>query len=159
VRNLTDRRPATIRRTETIAQAFQTLLRSETAQIFVVDEEELLLGVVTDYELLKAQLDGTPVSQCIDSLTSRNIAVTLPGANVAELLPMFREGRRQWAAVVENGRIVGQISRLDILRLQLASHTQKGLVADREQCSTQRPALRPRLTQSRERVAEPALGG
>ncbi len=119
VQALMTHQPATIRYDANLDEALATLLREETGELYVVDGSSRLLGVLPDYELLKAKLTGIPSSARVETLMSRHLAIVSAGMHVAEIAPIFRYGKNQQLAVVEDGRLVGQISRRDILRLSV----------------------------------------
>lgn len=117
IQDLMTHQPASTHQTATIDEALQILLREEVGEIYVTDDSSQLLGVVPDYELLKAKLTDIPGNRSVGTLMSANLASVSPNMYVAEVMPLFRDGRCQQLAVVDEGRLVGQISRRDILRL------------------------------------------
>ena len=73
------------------------------------------------YELLKAKLLGTPADAGVETLMSRHLTTVSPTMQAAQVASIFRSGNHRQLAVVEGGRLVGQITRRDILRLFAAT--------------------------------------
>ena len=116
----------TIAPTTTLDIAITIMIREEVSEVYVNDESGRLLGVVPDYELLKANLTKTPGSLRVEGLISRGLVTVAPESSVDEVTPVFREGRHSRVAVVEDGRLVGHISRRDILRYHQAVQRAEG---------------------------------
>jgi CBS-domain-containing membrane protein len=129
VKDLMAQCPATLCQDATLNEALQMFMDEMVGELYVTDQSGQLVGVVPDYELLKAQLTRLPLSERVETLMSTNVQTTHPGSPVAALAPQFREGRCRKMAVVDNGRIVGEISRHDVLRLMV---TLQALDADDE---------------------------
>lgn len=116
VRDLMAAGPAAVSQECTIHDGLQKLLQETLAEIYVTDADGHLLGVVSEYELLKAQLASVSPAEPIAGLMSCNPMTFAPGDDVVAVAGVLRDGRYQRVAVVENGRLVGQISRHAVLR-------------------------------------------
>ena len=124
--------PPTIGRDATLEEVLDVLLSGRYCEVYVIDGGGRLLGVVPDYELLKARLSQTDGRQLVDTLMTRCCATTHPDVEIAAISAMFRECRYQRLAVVEDGILVGQIGRGDILRLLASSAAQPRCEAGEE---------------------------
>jgi CBS domain-containing protein len=101
--------------------AIDQLLRSKISGAPVVDDEGHLVGVLSEVDCLKGILSGSyydyeslggTVSECMSTLVE-TVAVEDDILQVSERF--IRNGRRRFP-VVDNGKLVGQISRRDVLR-------------------------------------------
>ncbi len=117
VSDLMTRELARVSEKTSFQEGMEILLKQEASQIYVTDERDYLLGVVPDYELLKANLSRIPADASIETFISRDVATTSPETQITEILPLFRDGCHQQLAVIEQGRLVGQVTRRDVLRL------------------------------------------
>jgi CBS domain-containing protein len=117
VREMMDTNPVTIAPDATIDQAIDLLVRMNAGSAYVIEENGLLVGVVTDYELLKARLVKTAGDNCIDCLINRATATLSPETSAIDAALLLRDGRYGRVAVAENGCLIGQLSRNDVLRL------------------------------------------
>ena len=83
----------------------------------MTDKQGRLLGVLPDYEILKTQLSGEAHDATVEQLMSRGVPVFQPESDAAEVARLFRDARFASVPVVRAGRLVGVISRADIVRL------------------------------------------
>ena len=99
-----------------IEEAIELLLMQRISGLPVVDERERMVGILTEYALLALAYDpsivGDKVSQHMttDVLT---VDANDPVRKVADLCIVHRVRR---VPVLENGRLVGLISRRDVLK-------------------------------------------
>jgi len=89
----------------------------------VVDHEVEWLGSFSEHSAMKALLDiamhQTPpgtVSSCMDSDPAQ---IVTPDTRLEQIIEQFRETKYRRFPVVKDGRLVGQISRRDVLRTAL----------------------------------------
>lgn len=106
----------TIRPQERLEAAFERLVANEASELYVTDLENRLLGIVPDYELLKARLSGNWLELTVQQVMSPRLLCFTGETPFADALRAFREGQHSRAAVVENGRLIGQITRAALLR-------------------------------------------
>lgn len=122
VRDLMSACPATVHEDATLQEALSRCLRQAASDVYVTDAFGKLIGVVPDYELLKARLAGISEDTLVAKFMSTSVPTTTPEALVSEIIPRFRDCRHRWIAVVESGKLVGQIGRIDVLRLVAAGN-------------------------------------
>lgn len=101
-----------------IMRAVQTLLDNDISGAPVVDGEGLLVGVLTHKDCMKVVLNAAYHSEFCgtvgDYMTSTPI-VMAPNISVVEAAQQFLEKKFHSYPVVQDGVLVGQISRRDIL--------------------------------------------
>lgn len=97
--------------------ALEILSRHDASELYVTDKQGRLLGVVPDFELLKAELSGEASDATAEQLMSRGIPVFSPQSDAAEVARLFRDGRYSQFPVVAGGRLVGVVTRSDVVRL------------------------------------------
>ncbi len=133
VRDLMSQKPVTVDQDAQLDDALATLIREEASEVYVTDVAGKLVGVVADYELLKATLIGEPGDLSVTDLMCRQMMTFEPDADLDTAAGTFRDGRYRRVVVVDDGRPVGQISRGDILRSLANRATQQHAdVADRD---------------------------
>lgn len=103
----------------TVAAARDQMLRSNADETYVVDERGGLLGVVPDYEFLKAELRGVPGTTAVAGLVSAKVETAEADGDISVVLSKFREGWCGRIAVTDAGRLVGRLTRSEVLRLVL----------------------------------------
>ncbi len=120
VRDLMTNSPAKIHFEQSIDEAIKVMMAHCVPELFVVDSGNFLRGAVPEVEILKAELNGVDGNASIDTITSRSIATVTPDEPVTALFPRFRTGYCRQLAVTENGKLIGQIQRRDVIRLMHA---------------------------------------
>lgn len=98
-----------------IAEAEHMLLAHGVEELFVHDDENLLCGVVPDYELLKWRLSPSSEQTSIDAIMSRRFLVIGPDSSLSVAARYLREHFHRRLAVVEQRRLIGQVTRRNIL--------------------------------------------
>lgn len=116
VRDLMSTRPVTISASTTLHEATRILLERALDAICVCDDEGRLLGSVSDYELLKSRLLNTDNEQTIEAIVSCSIMTLGPEMMLEDVAGYFRDSCRQRIPVLEDGRLIGQLHRRDVLR-------------------------------------------
>lgn len=101
---------------ETAATALERMLEAETTEVYVVDTEQRLQGIVPDYELLKARLNGSWDGLTVQNIMSHRVLCFTTETSVTETLKTFREGQHSRAALLRDGQVIGQITRTTLLR-------------------------------------------
>ena len=117
VRDLMTARPCAVETSMSMGDVLNLLLQEGISEVYVTDRSGKLVGVVPDYSLLKAQLNRVSEKTPVDTLMSRNVQMVHPNTTASEIVSVFRESRFRRLAVVEEGRLVGQIARRDLMRL------------------------------------------
>jgi len=102
-----------------IDQAIRLLLDNRLSGAPVVDGEGKLVGVLSKKDCLKVAFSasyhkdwGGPVSDYM----SRDVQTINADRGIVEVAEIFLKGPYRRFPVLENGRLVGQISRHDVLR-------------------------------------------
>lgn len=102
-----------------ILQALQTLIKRDVAGAPVVDGSGTLLGMLTEKDCMQVALNATYHSEyggvVADFMSSPAVSIS-PDAGVVEVVKLFLENRYHRYPVVENGRLIGQVSRRDVMR-------------------------------------------
>jgi CBS domain-containing protein len=101
----------------TVDQVIELLLRHHVSGLPVLDEEQRLLGVVTEFDLLKALYDHEIGDQAVGEHMTRDplcVEDDTPLVAVADLMLASRVRR---LPVVRAGQMVGLVSRHDLIRV------------------------------------------
>ena len=102
-----------------IHRAIAILLKRKISGMPVVDTEGVLVGVLSKKDCLRVAFSasyhkekGGPVSEYM----SQEVQTVAADADVVEVAEMFLKGHYRRFPVLANDRLVGQISRHDVLR-------------------------------------------
>lgn len=116
VRDLMTSQPLLLSELATVEEATRRILERAVGEAYVVDDDGRLLGTVSDFALLKARILLTDAQEPASRFMSRNMLLLKPDMRLDQVTGYFRESCYPRLAVVENGRVVGQLSRRDVLR-------------------------------------------
>ena len=120
VRDHMDLHVPTLRMETDILDAISFLLKHKVTGAPVVDESGQLVGIVTEKDCLKLVAVGVeanlPRGPVATFMTPNPMTIT-PDMDVYYVAGLFLKGHFRRFPVVENGRLVGAITRYDILRV------------------------------------------
>lgn len=160
VRDLMTVDPVSVPAGTTLQEAATRMIEAESAEIYVVDQQNRLLGVVPDYEILKHKLIHSDLDAPIDSLMNIQLDPLSPDDDALQLAHLFRERRNSCMAVTANGQLVGKLSCRDLFRTIMALESiepqEEETPASTETNSTPPPLNPPHLTRfsSRKKLLE-----
>lgn len=122
VRELMTRKLVTLRPEMPALDAAELLLKKGISGAPVVDEEGHLLGLLSEYDCLRAtasadyEMDSHDAIELVGDLMSRGCLTVTPDTRLFTLAHAFVSRRVRRFPVVENGKLIGQVSRRDALR-------------------------------------------
>ncbi len=107
-------RVVTVTPSTSIADAAKTLVRRKVSGVPVVDEKDKtkIVGIVTEADLLAAGPDHRTVA---DVMKKRVTSVT-PDASLDDVAAMLVQKKIKRVPVVDQGKLVGIVSRIDVLK-------------------------------------------
>lgn len=106
------------------AQAADLLARHGFTLLPVVDEHDRLLGVVGESDLLEDPLSGRrgPRPRTVGGVMTTEVLSIAPDTSLGVLEHRMAQYRVRAVPVVEHRRLVGIVTRRDLLRLQEHDH-------------------------------------
>lgn len=106
--------------------ALETLIAAEATELFVVSDEGAFLGLLSDFELLKADLNGSLDDCTVGQLMHCRPQMLSPDQSLADAAKMFRDGGVCCVPVIREGRLLGMLQRRDVLRWLAVSRLTDG---------------------------------
>ncbi len=111
-----------------VAEVMQILVKNKISGGPVVNDKNELLGIISEGDCIKqiseSRYYNMPVeNDTVDKHMVRNVETIDGNLNVFDAAQKFLESKRRRFPIVENGKLVGQISQKDIL---IAAMEQKG---------------------------------
>lgn len=104
-----------------IMAAVDFLLRHEVTGAPVVDSDGRLVGIITETDLLKLLTEGVqgePAAEAtVAEFMTTNVITVPPAVDIYYVAGMFLANKFRRLPVVEDGKIVGAITRYDLLRV------------------------------------------
>jgi CBS domain-containing protein len=122
VREIMSRSLVTLRPEMRVMEAAALLLKHGISGAPVVDEAGGLLGLLSEFDLLRAvaaseyEMDAHDAIEVVGDLMSREPFTVTPDMDLFSLAHEFVTMRVRRFPVVEDGRLIGQVSRRDALR-------------------------------------------
>lgn len=111
----------TVRPDTKVLDAVDFLLRHRVTGAPVVDPEGKLLGIITESDLLRLMTEGVraepPADAVVADFMSRDVVTVTPSADVYYVAGIFLGNKFRRLPVVKDDRIVGAITRFDLLRV------------------------------------------
>ena len=104
-----------------IMEAVDFLLRHQVTGAPVVDSNGRLVGIITETDLLKLLTEGDqgePAAEAtVAEFMTTNVIIVPPTVDIYYVAGTFLAHKFRRLPVVENGKIVGAITRYDLLRV------------------------------------------
>lgn len=104
-----------------IMKAVDNLLRHKVTGAPVVDSDGRLLGIITETDLLKLLTQGIhgqpPTEATVADYMSTDVVTVPQTADIYYVAGIFLNNKFRRIPVVEDGKIVGAITRYDLLRV------------------------------------------
>ena len=86
----------------------------------VVDSEKTLMGIVTEFDLIRAlRADRDLAVTSVDELMTRDVISVEANTTIDEVMEILERERILRVPVVSDGRLVGVVSRSDVLEAAL----------------------------------------
>lgn len=102
-----------------ILRAIHLLVEKRISGAPVVDEQGNMVGVLSEQDCMRVALNAGYYEEYgghVNEYMSSKVVTVEADASILELAERFIEGKYRRFPVVENNRLVGQISRRDVLR-------------------------------------------
>jgi len=111
-----------VHQTTPLLDAMRILVEKRISGLPVVDKDEKLIGVITEKDLLRLLVSDVITSQeVVGDYMSLDVQFFSPGDSVIDICEFFIRTNVRRVPIVENGRVMGVISRRDIIKLILNS--------------------------------------
>jgi len=118
--------PITVRPETDVHNVISLLLKHQVSGLPVVDDEGNLVGFLSEKDCLDAFLEAeyheSPAALAKD-LMSRDVATVDPETGIMKTAELFSQKGFHQLPVMQQDRLVGQISRKDVIRAIQAMHS------------------------------------
>lgn len=114
------RNPLTINCNDNVVQAVETLIEYKLTGVTVVDDEGNPVGVLSEIDCIKTVLnaiynDGDPEHALVQDAMTREVISCSPADSIVEVAADMLATRQRRRPVIEDGRLVGQVSSSNVL--------------------------------------------
>ena len=120
--NVTDymtRKLVTFKRSTPLFEAMSTMLEKRISGAPVVDDDGVLIGVLSEIDFLEAMLKRSyhgELQGTVAEVMTYGAQFVPSDTDIYTVAQVFLKDRRRRLPVVREGRLVGQISRRDVMR-------------------------------------------
>ncbi len=132
VKDYMTRRLITFSPEQSVEQVIEILIKNKISGGPVVNDKQELIGIISEGDCLKQISDSRyynmPMAQDnVESRMIKNVETIDGNMNIFDAANKFLETKRRRFPIVENGKLVGQISQKDILKaaIRLKGHNWK----------------------------------
>ncbi len=102
-----------------LTEVIDLLLRHGISGMPVVDEDSYLLGIISEHDVINFALSGVAADTCVSEAMTREVVSFPPDESCPAVVNcLVRKGLRR-APIVEDGKLIGIVSRRDLLRMLL----------------------------------------
>ncbi|MFC1965018.1 HPP family protein [Chloroflexota bacterium] len=98
-----------------VISAIKALIKNHISGMPVVDDEGKLIGIITEHDIVNFMLSGDAADTTVSDVMTKNVDTYDPDTPFEEIVSHFAAYRNRRVPVVENGKVVGIISRRDII--------------------------------------------
>jgi CBS domain-containing protein len=103
-----------------ITQIIELMLEHKVSSLPVVDSEMTLHGIITEYDVMNLAFSGEAARTKVGEVMARNVVTFALTDDLETVANTCLQRRIHRGPVVQDGKVVGIISRRDILREILA---------------------------------------
>lgn len=102
-----------------VEEAMRTLLRCKISGAPVIDDDGKLIGIISEFQLLAVLYDGKCKQAPVEQFMSRDVITVGPDTPLERVADLFVLHRIRRVPVVEDDRVIGILSRRDLLAFAL----------------------------------------
>ena len=95
------------------------LLRWHISALPIVDDEDKMVGIVSEIDLVNLTFDGNAADTIAEEVMVTDIVSFSPNTELADLVQSFSKRHLRRVPIIDKGKVVGIVSRRDILREML----------------------------------------
>ncbi|MBN4070209.1 CBS domain-containing protein [Olleya sp. AH-315-F22] len=122
----------TFKSDQKIETVVDTLLKNRISGAPVVNDKQELIGIISEGDCIKhiseSRYYNMPMeNNTVEKLMIKNVETIDGNMNIFDAAAKFTQAKRRRFPIVENGKLIGQISQKDILKaaMQMKSHNWK----------------------------------
>ena len=106
----------TVKKDMLLTNAIALLLRWHISALPVVDDDGKMVGIVSEIDLVNLTFDGNAADTTIEEIMVTDIVSFSPNTELADLVQTFSKRHLRRVPIIDEGKVVGIVSRRDILR-------------------------------------------
>lgn len=112
--------PVRVKATDNILEAMQVIIDNKISGVCVVDEQNNLVGILSELDCLRAALSAIynegNIGEVSEFMASDNLVVAHPNEDIVDVAQDMLMKNKRRRPVVEDGKLVGQITCRQLLK-------------------------------------------
>jgi CBS-domain-containing membrane protein len=109
----------TVKKDVVLTEVIALLLRWHISAMPVVDDEGKMVGIISEIDLVNLTFDGNAADTTVEEVMVTDIISFSPSTQLADLVQTFSQKHLRRVPIIDKGKVVGIVSRRDILREML----------------------------------------
>jgi CBS domain-containing protein len=114
------RNPLTIGRDANLVKAIEMIVEYKLTGLTVTDDDGSAVGILSELDCIRGVLntlynDGDPEQALVKDVMSTDLSTCSPGDSIVSVAQDMLDSRQRRRPVLENGKLVGQVSSSNIL--------------------------------------------
>ena len=106
----------TVARDEDICEAIRIMVLNNVTGLPVVNDDGIMAGILTEKDVLKLLHGGLDKGGAVEQFMTTDVVSFAPDDNLTDIADCFMRSRFRRVPIVSQGRLVGILSRKDIIR-------------------------------------------
>ena len=106
----------------TLADAIELLVTKEISGMPVVDADEKVIGIISEKDILNFAFSGNLRSTKVKEAMSKEVFSFSSDTDIDKISLCLSENKFRRVPIIDNGKLVGVVSRRDIIRVLLFNH-------------------------------------
>ena len=106
--------PVRVRSNDNVLDAMQVIIDNKVSGVCVVDDDQNLVGILSELDCLRAALgaifNNTNICQVREFMASDNLVVAHPNEDIVDVAQDMLLKNKRRRPVVEDGKLIGQIT-------------------------------------------------
>lgn len=112
----------TVKKDVILTEAIALLLRWHISALPVVDNENKMVGIISEIDLVNLTFDGNAADTIVEEVMVTDIVSFSSNTELADLVQTFSKRHLRRVPIIDKGKVVGIVSRRDILREMLCRY-------------------------------------
>lgn len=112
----------TAKKNMVLTDVIALLLRWHISAMPVVDDDDRIVGIVSEIDLVNLTFDGNARDTTVEEIMVTDIVSFSPDTHLADLVHSFSIRHLRRVPIIDKGKVVGIVSRRDILREMLSRY-------------------------------------
>ncbi|MFC1500860.1 HPP family protein [Elusimicrobiota bacterium] len=104
---------------EILDEAIKKLVKNKVSGVPVVDENKKVIGMISEKDILNFMFSGNVKQTKVSEAMSTNVTMFSPDTDIDKISLVMGEKKIRRVPIVEDGKLVGIISRRSIIRIVL----------------------------------------